>query len=139
MAPNLPHLANIGHRFARSRPTFDQFRPANTYSLYSKRTGGNAYYITFGVYWPLQGWEHVDPTQDEVLAEVNRDEAALQGARTLRMKETKAFHDEEVELSAAAQACDQALVVLGHGVGCTHGGGGGGRQREARPKGQDET
>merc|ERR1719401_1245800 len=51
--------------------------------------------------------------RDATLAEVNRDEAAMEEASTLRMKENKAFHADEVNLVEAVKACDQALVVLG--------------------------
>jgi len=44
--------------------------------------------------------------------EVNRDEAALQEASALRMKESQEFHKEEVNLMEASKACAQALVVL---------------------------
>merc|ERR550532_1158891 len=50
--------------------------------------------------------------RDATLAEVDRDEAALEEARTLRMKENKAFHAEEANLIEAVKACDQAITVL---------------------------
>jgi len=50
--------------------------------------------------------------RDAALAEVDRDVAALEQARTLRMKENKAFHAEEANLIEAVKACDQAITVL---------------------------
>jgi len=50
--------------------------------------------------------------RDATLAEVDRDEAALEEARTLRMKENKAFHADEANLIEAIKACDQAITVL---------------------------
>jgi len=50
--------------------------------------------------------------RDATLAEVDRDVAALEQARTMRMKENKAFHAEEANLIEAVKACDQALTVL---------------------------
>mmetsp|Transcript_56849 Transcript_56849/g.184164 ORF Transcript_56849/g.184164 Transcript_56849/m.184164 type:complete len:681 (-) Transcript_56849:103-2145(-) len=56
--------------------------------------------------------------RDETLDEVNRDEAALQQASTLRMKDNKVFHGEQMNLIEAIKALDQALVVLGkHNTG----------------------
>jgi len=46
------------------------------------------------------------------LAEVNSDVAAKEAAATIRMKEQKAFHAEEVDLMEAAKACQQAIAVL---------------------------
>jgi len=51
--------------------------------------------------------------RDVTLDEVNKDEAALEEAATLRMKENKEFHAEEANLIEAVKACGQALVVLG--------------------------
>jgi len=53
--------------------------------------------------------EKREATQDEVDADVK----ALQEARALRMKESKEFHAEEVNLMEASKACQQALVSLG--------------------------
>jgi len=50
--------------------------------------------------------------RDATLDEVNKDEAALQEASTLRMKENQAFHGEDANLLEAIKACDQAIVVL---------------------------
>jgi len=50
--------------------------------------------------------------RDATLDEVNRDEAAMEQASTLRMKENKEFHADEANLIEAIKACDQALVVL---------------------------
>lgn len=50
--------------------------------------------------------------RDAALDEVNRDEEALQQASTLRMKENKEFHADEVNLIEAIKACDQAITVL---------------------------
>eukprot|EP00405_Crypthecodinium_cohnii_P016651 CAMPEP_0206445582 /NCGR_PEP_ID=MMETSP0324_2-20121206/15606_1 /ASSEMBLY_ACC=CAM_ASM_000836 /TAXON_ID=2866 /ORGANISM="Crypthecodinium cohnii, Strain Seligo" /LENGTH=680 /DNA_ID=CAMNT_0053913849 /DNA_START=56 /DNA_END=2098 /DNA_ORIENTATION=- len=56
--------------------------------------------------------------RDATLAEVNRDEAALQEASTLRMKEKQEFHGQDVDLMEAIKACEQAIVVLGkHNAG----------------------
>jgi len=52
-------------------------------------------------------------SRDATLDEVNRDEASLQEASTLRMKDNKVFHAESANLMEAIKACDQALVVLG--------------------------
>jgi len=53
--------------------------------------------------------------RDATLDEVNKDEAAMEAAATLRMKENKEFHAEEANLVEAIKACDQAMVVLkGH-------------------------
>lgn len=46
------------------------------------------------------------------LDEVNSDVAALEKANTLRMKENKDFHAQEVDLQEAIKACDQAVTVL---------------------------
>mmetsp|Transcript_103245 Transcript_103245/g.298672 ORF Transcript_103245/g.298672 Transcript_103245/m.298672 type:complete len:712 (+) Transcript_103245:73-2208(+) len=45
--------------------------------------------------------------------ELQADKKALQSAKTLRMKENKAFHAEEVDLVEAVKACKQAIIVLG--------------------------
>jgi hypothetical protein len=50
--------------------------------------------------------------RDATLDEVNKDEAAMEEAATLRMKENKEFHAEEANLIEASKACDQAMVVL---------------------------
>mmetsp|Transcript_146731 Transcript_146731/g.381380 ORF Transcript_146731/g.381380 Transcript_146731/m.381380 type:complete len:688 (+) Transcript_146731:72-2135(+) len=50
--------------------------------------------------------------RDATLNEVNKDEAAMEEAATLRMKENKEFHAEEANLVEAIKACDQAMVVL---------------------------
>mmetsp|Transcript_46931 Transcript_46931/g.125542 ORF Transcript_46931/g.125542 Transcript_46931/m.125542 type:complete len:685 (+) Transcript_46931:110-2164(+) len=56
--------------------------------------------------------------RDATLDEVNKDEASLQEASTLRMKENQEFHAEEVNLVEAVKACDQAVTVLGkHNAG----------------------
>merc|ERR1719410_773299 len=49
-----------------------------------------------------------DATQDEV----DRDWAALNEAKALRMKDNKAFHDEEMYLQQTIDAAQQAVVVL---------------------------
>jgi len=49
-----------------------------------------------------------DATQDEV----DKDWAALNEAKALRMKENKAFHDEEMYLQQTIDAAQQAVVVL---------------------------
>jgi len=50
--------------------------------------------------------------RDETQKEVDRDWAASNEAKELRMKENKEFHDEEVRLTEAIQAADQAIQVL---------------------------
>mmetsp|Transcript_146732 Transcript_146732/g.381384 ORF Transcript_146732/g.381384 Transcript_146732/m.381384 type:complete len:686 (+) Transcript_146732:102-2159(+) len=50
--------------------------------------------------------------RDATLDEVNKDEAAMEAAATLRMKENQEFHAEEANLIEAIKACDQAMVVL---------------------------
>merc|ERR1719401_2025161 len=50
--------------------------------------------------------------RDATLDEVNRDEAAMEEASTLRMKENKEFHADEANLIEAVKACDQAITVL---------------------------
>lgn len=49
-----------------------------------------------------------DATQDEV----DKDWAALNEAKALRMKDNKAFHDEEMYLQQTIDAAQQAVVVL---------------------------
>jgi len=49
-----------------------------------------------------------DATQDEV----DKDWAALNEAKALRMKENKAFHDEEMYLQQTIDAAQQAVIVL---------------------------
>jgi len=44
--------------------------------------------------------------------EIQKDHAALQEAETMRMKENKEFHAEEVDLIEATKACQQATVAL---------------------------
>lgn len=46
------------------------------------------------------------------MEESERDQMALDKARALRLKETQAFHGEEVDLMEAIAACKQAVVVL---------------------------
>merc|ERR1719409_574647 len=46
------------------------------------------------------------------LDELNSDIKALETARTLRMKENKEFHSEEMYLQDAINAAQQAIVVL---------------------------
>eukprot|EP00444_Apocalathium_aciculiferum_P022655 CAMPEP_0183436040 /NCGR_PEP_ID=MMETSP0370-20130417/69007_1 /TAXON_ID=268820 /ORGANISM="Peridinium aciculiferum, Strain PAER-2" /LENGTH=676 /DNA_ID=CAMNT_0025623363 /DNA_START=70 /DNA_END=2100 /DNA_ORIENTATION=- len=56
--------------------------------------------------------------RDATLDEVNKDEASLHEASTLRMKENQEFHAEEVNLVEAVKACAQAVTVLGkHNAG----------------------
>merc|ERR1719412_2332986 len=49
-----------------------------------------------------------DATQDEV----DKDWAALNEAKAMRMKENKAFHDEEMYLQQTIDAAQQAVIVL---------------------------
>jgi len=60
----------------------------------------------------LAKMQELKAKRDATLDEVNRDEAALQQASTLRMKEKKEFHADEVNLVEAIKACDQAITVL---------------------------
>jgi len=46
-------------------------------------------------------------------AKLRDDKAALDTAVAIRMKENKAFHEEEVDMLDAIQGCDNALKVLG--------------------------
>lgn len=50
--------------------------------------------------------------RDSTFDEINKDEAALQEARTLRMKENQQFHADEANLMEAVKACSQAVEVL---------------------------
>jgi len=50
--------------------------------------------------------------RDATQAEVDKDWAALNEAKELRMKENKDFHAEEVRLSEAIQSADEAITVL---------------------------
>merc|ERR1719215_1011051 len=56
--------------------------------------------------------------RDSTFEEINKDESALQEARTLRMKEKQEFHADEANLVEAVKACSQAVEVLSkHNVG----------------------
>jgi len=46
-------------------------------------------------------------------SKLREDKAALDTAVAIRMKENKAFHEEEVDMLDAIQGCDNALKVLG--------------------------
>merc|ERR1719336_3234772 len=50
--------------------------------------------------------------RDGALSEVDKDVAALEAARALRMKEVKEFHGEDADLMEAIKALDQAITVL---------------------------
>jgi len=50
--------------------------------------------------------------RDATLDEVDKDIAALNEAKALRMKENKAFHDEEMYLQQTIDAAQQAVIVL---------------------------
>merc|ERR1719253_2292987 len=52
--------------------------------------------------------------RNDALDEVDADFNALQEAKTLRMKENKEFHAEEMNLIEASKACQQAMVALGN-------------------------
>jgi hypothetical protein len=52
--------------------------------------------------------------RNAALDEVDADFNALQEAKTLRMKENKEFHAEEMNLIEASKACQQAMVALGN-------------------------
>eukprot|EP00401_Gymnodinium_catenatum_P000733 CAMPEP_0117528560 /NCGR_PEP_ID=MMETSP0784-20121206/37378_1 /TAXON_ID=39447 /ORGANISM="" /LENGTH=687 /DNA_ID=CAMNT_0005324851 /DNA_START=56 /DNA_END=2119 /DNA_ORIENTATION=- len=56
--------------------------------------------------------QNLKAKRTSTLAEVNSDIAAKEQASTIRMKEQKAFHAEEVDLMEAVKACQQAIVVL---------------------------
>jgi len=51
--------------------------------------------------------------RDATLEEVDKDEAALQEARAMRMKEKQGYQSESVNLKEGVDACAHALVVLG--------------------------
>merc|ERR1719198_1373499 len=48
----------------------------------------------------------------DTMDEMYQDQKALGEANSLRMKENQAFHDDEVNLKGAIQACAQAITVL---------------------------
>ena len=52
--------------------------------------------------------------RNDALDEVDADFNALSEAKTLRMKENKEFHAEEMNLIEASKSCQQAVVALGN-------------------------